>query len=83
MGQKDYTSVQQISIKTPNFMETAINGWFSIVEAQFYVRGIRAKFYTIIASILVETVMKIPASVLDSQNYDDLRNNTCGIPQSY
>ena len=28
-------SLQQISIKTLEFMETAVNDWFSILEAQY------------------------------------------------
>ena len=29
-------SLQQINIKTPEFMEMAVNVWFSILEAQFH-----------------------------------------------
>ena len=54
-------SLQQINIKTPEFMETAVNGWFSILEAQFHLRNITAsttKFYT---------VAKIPITILESK----------------
>lgn len=76
MKQKDYTSVQQISIKTPDFMEIAVIVWFSIVEEQFSLRGITdttTKFYTLIASLPLEIVTKISGSLLDSQNYDDFK----------
>ena len=52
-------SLQQINIKTPEFMETAVNGWFSILEAQFHLRNITAsttKFYTVISSLPAEVV---------------------------
>ena len=59
------TSLQQINIKTPEFMETAVNGWFSILEAQFHLRNITAsttKFYTVISSLPAEVV---PITILE------------------
>ena len=41
-------SLQQINIKTPEFMEMAVNGWFSILEAQFHLRNITASTTTIL-----------------------------------
>lgn len=35
----DKVVVRQVNIKTPEFMKTAVNRWFSIVEAQFYFRN--------------------------------------------
>ena len=61
-------SLQQINMKTPEFMETAVNGWFSILEAQFHLRNITAsttKFYTVISSLPAEVVAKIPITILE------------------
>ena len=61
-------SLQQINIKTPEFMETTVNGWFSILEAQFHLRNITAsttKFYTVISSLPTEVVAKIPITILE------------------
>ena len=73
-------SLQQINIKTPEFMETAVNGWFSILEAQFHLRNITAfttKFYTVISSLPAEVVAKIPIRILESKKYARKKKKTC------
>ena len=70
-------SLQQINIKTPEFMETAVNGWFSILEAQFHLRNITAsttKFYTVISSLPAEVVAKIPI-ILESKKYEEIKQS--------
>lgn len=50
-----------------------------MVEAQFDLRSVIAsasKFYTVMALLPAEVVAKIPATVLDAQNYDELKKNT-------
>lgn len=56
-------------------METAISGGFSIEEAQFHLgKSPRTlKIYTAIASLPEDAVAKIPPSILDSQNYSELK----------
>ena len=71
-------SLQQINIKTPEFMETAVNGWFSILEAQFHLRNITAsttKFYTVISSLPAEVVAKIPITILESKKYEEIKQS--------
>lgn len=73
---KDDTSIQQISIKASDFMETVINSWFSIVKMNFYLRSITVyttKFYTVIVWLPMEIVTKIPLKVLDPQDYEELK----------
>ena len=44
---------QQVNVKVPKFMETAMNGWFTMLEAQFHLRNVTAsknKFYTVVLS---------------------------------
>ena len=41
----------QVNIKAPEFMETAVIGWFTILEAQFHSRNVTAsktKFYEVV-----------------------------------
>ena len=50
---EDSKNVKLVSIKTPVFSETAIRGWFPIMEAQFTLKGITAtqtKFYSVCRS---------------------------------
>ena len=57
-------------------METAVNGWFTILEAQFYLRNVTAskiKFYTVISSLLAEEVIKLPNATLATQDYEELK----------
>ena len=71
-------SLQQINIKTPEFMETAVNGWFSILEAQFHLRNITAsttKFYMVISSLPAEMVAKIPITILESKKYEGIKQS--------
>ena len=70
--------LQQINIKTPEFMETAVNGWFSILETQFHLRNIPAsttKFYTVISSLPAEVVAKIPITILESKKYEEIKQS--------
>ena len=57
-------------------METAVNRWFTILEAQFHLRNMTAsktKFYTVISSLPFEEVGKLPNATLASQNYEELK----------
>ena len=57
-------------------METAVNGWFTISEAEFHLRNVMAsktKFYAIISSLPAEEVDKLPNDIIASQNYEELK----------
>ena len=67
---------QQVNIKAPEFMETAVNGWFTILEAQFHLRNVTAsktKLYAVISSLPAEEVGKIPNTTLASQDYEEIK----------
>lgn len=60
------TNIQYVSIKAPEFMETAVNDWFSILKAQFSLWNVMAsvtKFFMVIASLLAEAIVKILLSI--------------------
>ena len=57
-------------------METAVNGWFTILEAQFHLRKVTAsktKFYAVIPSLPAEEMGKLPNATLASQDYEELK----------
>ena len=71
------TEVNAVSIRMPPFMESAIRGWFSIIEANFALRNITVsstKYYHVLSALPPEIVSKISASVLNEQSYDALKN---------
>ena len=75
---EDSKNVKLVSIKTPVFSETAIRGWFPIMEAQFTLKGITAtqtKFYSVLAALPAEVVAKLPASIINAKDYDMLRDS--------
>lgn len=70
------TCLGHVSIKTPDFMETAVNGWFSIIEAQFHLKSVSVsatKFYHVISALPAEVVARLPVSIFEQKNYDCLK----------
>ena len=66
---------QQTKTKIPEFMETTVKGWFTIIKAQFHLRNMTAlktKSYTVISSLLAKEIAKLPNATLESQIYEPL-----------
>ena len=66
----------QFNIMALEFMETAVNGWFTILEAQFHLRNVTAsktKFYAVISSLPAEEVGKLTNAIFASQDYEELK----------
>ena len=66
-----------VSIKPPPFMETAVNGWFSIFDAQFFLQTItssQTKFYHVLAALPPDTISRLSPSTLQSKDFDELKN---------
>ena len=66
----------QDNIKAPEFMETAVNGWFTILEALFHLRNVTAsktRFYAVVSSLPAEEVGKLPNATFASQDYEELK----------
>ena len=75
-------AVQHISVKPPAFMETAVQGWFAIMEAQFHLAKITSdttRFYHVLAALPPTTVSKLDTSLLDSSSYATLRDAVCSL----
>ena len=62
-----------VAIKVPEFMETAVSGWFAIIEAQFHLRNVTdqtTKYYHVISRFPPDIVAKLSPSILTAQKYD-------------
>lgn len=63
------------TIKGPEFIAIKMNGWFPILQAQFLHKDIGTlvtKFVSIIVTIPVEVVAKIPSALLWRSDEDNL-----------
>ena len=85
LDSEETTHVNAATIKPPAFMETAVPGWFSIIEAQFHLRNITSestKFYSVIAALPAEVISRMPPTTLnlDTSDYKTLKD---GLISSY
>lgn len=67
-----------VTVKPPPFMETAVTGWFAIMEAQFHLANIRSaetKFFHVLSALPASTVVRVPADILDRKHYKDLKQH--------
>ena len=82
MGLAEPAAVQHVAVKPPAFMETAVQGWFAIMEAQFHLAKISSdttKFYHVLAALPPTTVSKLDTSVLASNSFAALREAVCSL----
>ena len=42
MVKRGEETIHQVNIKAPEFMETAVNRWFTILEAYFHLKNVMA-----------------------------------------
>lgn len=76
MGSTATVASNQVSIKPPAFMETAINGWFSTMEAQFHLKKITLCYLILPPA----TLNRLAHTVIASEDYDQLKQS---IKSSY
>lgn len=72
----DSMPVHHVTIKAPPFMETAVKGWFAILDAQFHIARITSKetkFYHVLSSLPPDTIAHVPHDVLSSKDFDQLQ----------
>ena len=68
--------VHHVSVKPPPFMESAVPGWFAIMDAQFHIAQItsaKTKFYHVLSSLPPETISHIPPDVLKQKDFKVLQ----------
>ena len=66
----------RVSVKAPPFMETAVQGWFAIFDAQFQLARITAsdtKFYHVLSSLPPDTIAHVSPDVLAGKDFDKLQ----------
>ena len=69
-------SVMHASIKPPAFMDTAVEAWFAIMDAQFHLArttSTQSKFYHVLAALPPDTVSRLAPEVLSKTTFDDLK----------
>ena len=70
-------AVQQVSVKVPPFMETAVPAWFKIMEAQFHLARIvssQTKFYHALSSLPPDVITRVPAAAIEDEDYPKLKD---------
>lgn len=70
------SSKSNLNISAPEFMETAVNGWFKVIESQFHLKNISAdksKFHNIMAALPANVVARLPPDVLETTSYEKLK----------
>ena len=68
--------VHHVSIKPPPFMETAVAGWFAVIDAQFHIANVKTestKFYHVLSALPPDTIAHLPKSVLTSASFTTLQ----------
>ena len=68
--------VHHVSIKPPPFMETAVAGWFAVMDAQFHIANVKTestKFYHVLSALPPDTIAHLPKSVLTSASFTELQ----------
>ena len=71
-----------VSIKVPAFMDTAANGWFAIIEAQFNLKNITnasTKFYHVLSNLPPDLIAQLSPTLLSNKSYEDLKEAVINI----
>lgn len=67
----------KMSVRPPPFMETAVSGWFAILDAQFHLANISCggtKFFHVLASLPADVVARVDPTVIAGQDFSSLKN---------
>ena len=75
-GKESAASIGAVGIKMPAFIETAVEAWFSILEANFHVKKIsneEIKFFNLIASLPPDVVAKLSVTLIHNKKYEETK----------
>lgn len=67
---------QTVSIKIPEFSESAVTKWFKVLEGQFKLRKITessTKFYHATSGIPLDILKYLPEEIMDNEDYEELK----------
>ena len=76
MSDKEELCPSAVTVKIPQFMECAVTGWFTVVEAQFLLKRIKktnSKFLHVLSSLPADLVTKLPSTLVANSNYEELK----------
>lgn len=74
--------VSTVTIKAPQFMETSVEAWFTILEAQFNLRNVsvsQTQFYHVLAALPPETVARLTPTTLASNSFIKLKTDVINL----
>ena len=66
----------RMPVRPPPFMETAVSGWFAIINAQFHLANISdsvTKFYHVLSSLPADVVARVDPTVIAGQEFARLK----------
>ena len=66
----------RMPVRPPPFMETAVSGWFAIINAQFHLANISdsvTKFYHVLSSLPADVVARVDLTVIAGQDFARLK----------
>ena len=72
----DQQSETKMSVRPPPFMETAVSGWFAILDAQFHLANVSCgttKFFHVLASLPADVVARVDPTVIAGQDFANLK----------
>lgn len=74
--------VQHVAVKAPLLMDSAVSGWFKMMEAQFILNAISRdsnQFHHIIFALPPEMVARLSCSTLEGESYLALKDEVGGV----
>ena len=74
--------LQHVTIKAPEFMETAVIAWFQIMESQFLLKGVKSdetRFHHVISVLPASIVAKITPELLTATSYIKIKEAVISI----
>lgn len=74
-GEEETRGAHHVSIKPPPFMESSVEGWFTIMEAQFHLQRITSestKFFHVLSALPPNVVGQLSSDTLNSKSFKTL-----------
>ena len=77
--------VNAVLVRPPEFSEAAAAVWFRVLETQFKIARITTsgtKFIQATSALPMSVLENIPANVIESENYDELKESVISFHES-
>lgn len=76
------SQIQHVSIKVPQFMETSVDGWFDIIEAQFELANVSrssTRFFHVISALPADIVCSVSSEARASKSYEKIKEEILSL----